>query len=91
MIKYKNIMLGLKDQMPLIRFIKNLWKGHLIGLFHKRSHYRDNGNAKVTYNTKDTAKKFTEKLSIKHGVHFSNYKCLYCDGYHLGKNRENKK
>lgn len=26
----------------------------------------------------------------KHGVHFSVYKCLYCDGWHCGKNNENK-
>jgi len=30
-------------------------------------------------------------MSKKHGVHFSNYKCIFCDGYHLGKNRDNKK
>ena len=29
-------------------------------------------------------------MSQKHNTHFSVYKCLYCDGYHIGKNRENK-
>lgn len=29
-------------------------------------------------------------MTAKRNVWFSNYKCLYCDGYHLGKNRENK-
>ena len=31
-----------------------------------------------------------KKKAKKKGVHFSNYKCIYCDKYHLGKNRENK-
>lgn len=29
-------------------------------------------------------------MGSKYGVHFSVYKCLYCDGWHCGKNRENK-
>lgn len=80
----------MKDQMPLKRFIKNLRKGHILGLFYKRSHFRDNGQPKVAYNTKATATKVAAQMSAKKGVWFSNYKCLYCDGYHLGKNRENK-
>ena len=43
------------------------------------------------YNTKETATKVAEKMSIKHDVHFSNYRCLYCNGYHFGKNRDNMK
>ena len=56
-----------------------------------RSHFRDNGNPKVIYNTKETATKSALKLTEKHGVWFSNYKCIWCDGYHIGKNRANKK
>lgn len=29
-------------------------------------------------------------MGAKHGGHFSVYKCLYCDGWHCGKNSENK-
>ena len=29
-------------------------------------------------------------MSKKHNTHFSFYKCLFCDGYHIGKNRDNK-
>jgi hypothetical protein len=90
MIKLRNIVLVIKDQMPLKRFIRNLRKGHLLGIINQRSHFRDNGQAKVVYNTKETATKSAQKMSEKKGVHFSNYKCLWCDGYHLGKNRENK-
>ena len=91
MMKIKNIYLGLKDQMPFTRFCKNLWKGHVLGLFHKRSHLNENGTPKVMYNTKQTAIRVAKTMAEKKGVHFSNYKCIYCDGYHLGKNRENKK
>jgi len=86
-MKLKNIMLALRDQLPLKRLLKNIRNGNVFGLFHKRSHYRDNGQAKVTYNTKVTATKSAQKMSEKHGVYFSNYKCMHCDGYHIGKNR----
>ena len=89
-MKRRNIYLGLKDQMPLKRLIRNLIKGHVLGLFHKRSHYRMNGSPKVSYKTKETAVRVANQMSEKKGVHFSNYKCIFCDGYHLGKNRENK-
>ena len=44
----------------------------------------------MTYPSKEAALKAAEKMENKHGVHFSVYKCLYCDGWHCGKNRENK-
>jgi hypothetical protein len=42
------------------------------------------------YNTIESAKKAAEAMSKKREVHFSFYKCLFCDGYHIGKNRDNK-
>lgn len=90
MIKARNIFLALKDQMPLKRFLRNLRKGHLLGLVSKRSHLRDNGDPKVMYNTQQTAKRAAENMKKKNNKHFSVYKCIWCDGYHLGKNRENK-
>jgi hypothetical protein len=89
-MKLKNIILAFKDQLPWRRLLKNFWKGHIRGIIHKRSHFRDDGKPKVMYNTKESAKKSAEAMSKKKGVHFSNYKCLHCDGYHLGKNRDNK-
>jgi hypothetical protein len=29
-------------------------------------------------------------MGAKNNTHFSYYKCLFCDGYHIGKNRDNK-
>jgi len=89
-MKIKNIVLALKDQLPLRRFIRNLLKGHLIGLCSKRSHFNKSGEPKVTYNTKATAQKSAAAMQLKNGTYYSNYKCMYCDGYHIGRNSENK-
>lgn len=89
-IKLKNLIKGLQDQGPLSRFIKNLWRGHVLGLFHERSHFNAKGKAKVAYNTKKTAIKSAAAMQKKYGGYYSNYKCIFCDGYHLGRNRDNK-
>jgi hypothetical protein len=44
----------------------------------------------ILYNTVETARKSAEKMSEKYNTHFSYYKCLFCDGYHVGKNKDNK-
>ena len=87
-MKLKNIILGLKDQGPFTRFLRNLRTGNVLGLFHKRSHVNGNGTLKVKYNTKASAMKSAKALTEKRGVYFSNYKCIFCDGYHLGRNRD---
>lgn len=89
-MKIKNIIKALQDQLPISRLLRNIWKGNLKGLFHKRSHYREDGTAKVTYYTKTTAIKSALKMAEKKGKYYSNYKCPHCDGYHIGKNSENK-
>jgi hypothetical protein len=87
----RNLYLGIKDQLPWKRFWHNtVVTGNALGLFHKRSHLKEDGTPKIAYPTKESANKAAEKMSAKRGVHFSNYKCLFCDGYHLGKNRDNK-
>jgi len=90
-MKLRNIILAIGDQMPPRRFLRNLFKGNLLGLLHKRSHFRDDGQAKIAYGSKATAEKSARKMTEKKGVYFSNYKCLYCDGYHLGKNWQARK
>lgn len=90
-MKLRNIYLVIKDQMPLKRAFRNfVITGNALGMFSKRSHLTQKGTPKVMYNTKKTANKVAEQMSKKHDKHFSNYKCLWCDGYHLGKNRDNK-
>jgi hypothetical protein len=90
-IKLKNLILGLKEQCPIKRAFRNfIITGNAWGLFSIRSHQRADGKEKVMYNTKATAQKAADSMKIKMKKHFSVYKCIYCDGYHLGKNRENK-
>ena len=91
-MKLKNIILVIKDQMPLKRFIRNFFiTRNAWGLFHINSHVRaSTGESKVMYNTKAGGDKAAASMTKKHGKHFSSYKCLHCDGYHLGKNRDNK-
>ena len=89
-MKLRNIVLALKDQLPVTRRLRNVWKGHVFGLFHKRSHLNHDGRPKIAYGSKASATKAAAAMTKKRGVWFSNYKCLFCDGYHLGKNRDNK-
>ena len=91
-MKIRNLILGIKEQGPFKRAFRNFFvTGNAWGMFHINSHIRqDNGKLKVMYNTKETAMKAATSLEKKNGVHFSVYKCVFCDGYHLGKNRDNK-
>jgi len=89
-MKLRNLWLAFHDQLPFSRFLRNLRKGHVLGLFHKRSHLTQTGTPKVSYGSKVSAQKAAAAMTAKRNIWFSNYKCLYCNGYHLGKNRENK-
>jgi len=42
------------------------------------------------YSTKASSLRAADAMKKKQGVHFSSYKCLWCDGYHVGKNSSNK-
>lgn len=89
-MKLRNIFLALKDQGPFTRFVRNLFKGHLFGLCSRRSHENADDKPKVMYNTKASAMKAAEAMRKKRDLYFSNYKCMRCDGYHIGKNSSNK-
>jgi hypothetical protein len=91
-IKLKNILLVIRDQLPFRRFIRNFFvTRNAWGLFHINSHVNQTtGKPKVQYNTKPTAVKSALAMEKKNGFHYSPYKCLFCDGYHIGRNRDNK-
>ena len=86
-MKIRNIYLAFKDQLPLKRFFRNLRTGRIRGLFHLRSHVNANGNLKIRYNTKPTAIRAAAAMAEKKKVPFGNWKCVHCDGYHIGKNK----
>ena len=54
-MKLRNIILGIKDQLPIKRAFRNFFiTGNAWGLFYLNSHIRqDNGKLKVMYNTRD--------------------------------------
>jgi len=91
-MKLSNLIKALRDQLPFKRAFRNFFiTGNAWGMFHKNSCIRqDTGKKKVMYNTRSTALKSAESMKKKQNKHFSVYKCVWCDGYHLGKNRDNK-
>jgi len=90
-IKIKNLFLALKDQGPWKRFYTNFFKTkNGRGIFYERSHLTMKGKEKVKYGHKDSALRASEAMEIKYGGHYSCYKCIFCDGYHVGKNRDYK-
>ena len=91
MVKIKNLILGLKGQLPIKRAFRNFFiTGNAWGMFSKQSHIRKDGKLKQSFPTVDSANKSAQQMSKKHKKHFSVYKCVHCDGFHLGKNRDNK-
>ena len=91
-ITFRNFWIWFKDQVKRRRvFINFFVTGNAWGAFSINSHINQHtGKPKVMYNTINSAKKSADEMSKKTGAHFSYYKCLFCDGYHVGKNRENK-
>lgn len=91
-IKWKNFKIWIKDQIKRKRFFVNFFiTRNAWGAFSINSHINQKTRQpKIMFNTIESAQKVAEKMSKKHGVHFSYYKCLFCDGYHIGKNRDNK-
>lgn len=91
-ITWKNFKIWFMDQYERKTWFRNFFiTGNAWGAFSINSHMNQHtGKLKVMYNTKETALKSAEAMGKKHNTHFSAYKCLFCDGYHIGKNRDNK-
>ena len=87
-----NIVLDIFNQLTRKGAWRNIFVTHnAFGIFSKYSHIsRRSGKPKVAYPSKHVAEKAAEAMGKKHGVHFSVYKCAWCDGWHIGKNSENK-
>ena len=87
-----NIVLAIFNQLTRKGAWRNIFVTHnAFGIFSKYSHIsRRSGKPKVAYPSKHVAEKAAEAMGKKHGVHFSVYKCAWCDGWHISKNSENK-
>jgi hypothetical protein len=89
-MKIRNLYLALKDQLPWKRFYRNFFvTRNAWGLFSKNSHAsQTTGKLKVMYNTRESAVKAAANMEKKHpDGKFRAYKCVFCDGFHIGKNR----
>lgn len=86
-IKLKNVWIWLKE----LHHRGTLFRAFFItrnafGSFHINSHINQStGLPKVCYNHESSAKKSAEAVTKKRGEYFSYYKCLFCNGYHIGK------
>ncbi|MBQ7886106.1 MAG: hypothetical protein IJ313_04340 [Clostridia bacterium] len=92
MIKLSNLFQALKYQLPLRRAFRNFFiTRNAWGMFSVNSHISQrSGKPKIAYPTYESAKKSALSMEKKHSKHFSVYKCVFCDGFHIGKNRDNK-
>lgn len=91
-MKIKNLIWAIAEQLTRpgafanIFVTRNAW-----GIFSRYSHVsRRSGVLKVSYPSKMAAQKAADAMGSKRGVHFSVYKCAWCDGWHIGKNAQNK-
>ena len=85
MITFNNFILVVKDRFYASNFyvIRDV-----LGLFNKNSHISSiSGQQKVMHKTQKLANKEKDRMEEKTNRAFSTYKCLYCDGYHIGKNK----
>lgn len=91
-IKWRNFRIWFADQVKRKVWFRNFFiTRNAWGAFSINSHINQHTEKeKVCYNTVEGAKKAADSMSKKRNAHFSYYKCLFCDGYHIGKNRDNK-
>lgn len=91
-MKIKNLFLAIYDQLTRKGAWRNIFVTHnAFGIFSRYSHTtRGSGKQKMSYPTKAVALKAAKAMSEKHGINFSVYKCAWCDGWHVGKNAQNK-
>ena len=92
-IIFKEMMKSICFQLKHKNAFKNIFITHnAFGIFSINSHtnmHNNVGKPKVMYPTIKSANKAAEKMGEKLNCHFSVYKCAFCTGYHIGKNKEN--
>lgn len=88
-ISLKNLGLVIRDQMPIHKLVYNLIvTGVAWGVFSKNSHIAlGTGKPKIRYPDKESASKAAKWMERRYGGKFDGYKCIYCDDYHVGRNR----
>ena len=88
-MKLRNLFLALKYQLPLKRAFRNFFvTRNAWGLFHQNSHIaQGSGKLKIEYGSIQSTEKACRGMEKKYDGVFRPYKCVFCDGFHIGKNR----
>lgn len=90
--KLKELCKAILFQIKEKNAFKNIFVTHnAFGIFSINSHtnmHNNVGKDKQMYKTKESAIKSAEWMAQKYGGEFSAYKCAYCSGYHIGRNKE---
>ena len=88
-ISFKNSILAIWNQLTRKGAWRNIFVTHnAFGIFSE--YISPQRKPKIPYPNKKVALRAAEAMGKKHGVHFSVYKCAWCDGWHIGKNAQNK-
>ena len=93
-IIFKELLKAIVFQIKKKNAFKNIFITHnAFGIFSLASHQNthcNEGKPKVMYPTIESATRASQKMEKKNNCHFSIYKCAYCTGYHIGRNKENR-
>ena len=86
-IKFRYIGMWLKDQMSRSDWFRNMFVHRSAwGAFSIYAHAkRSDGKSKISYKSKAKAEKAAFDMAKRYGYHFTTYKCLFCDGWHVSK------
>lgn len=86
-IRYRNLKIWFTELLERQNVWKQLFDYRMVwGAFSIHSHLRrSDGKPNITFSTRKKAVKAATDMQLKYGVPFSAYKCLYCDGWHVGK------
>lgn len=84
----RNLALGVFDQLASRNAFRDIFITHAAwGIFHENSHTnRRSGKPKIAHATKEKARTAAGSMSRSNGTQFDAYKCIFCDGYHIGRN-----
>ena len=88
----RNLILAIYDQLTRPKALRHIFITHnAFGIFSRYSHIaRQSRKPKIAYPSREAASQAATAMERKYGVHYSVYKCVWCDGWHIGKNRQNK-
>ena len=88
----KNLILAVFNQLTRPNAFRNIFvTRNAFGIFSIYSHVsRRTGMPKVAYLSMHDALSAADLMCREYGAHYFVYKCAWCNGWHIGKNTQNK-